>query len=158
MARLKMQQRTSHFFGIGVMHNVHAENIGTLWRSAYIMGAAFIFTVDKKYKQQSGDVFSAWSRIPLYHYRDLADLKAHLPHAARLIGVEMDERAVPLHDYRHPSTGVYLLGSEKHGLTKAAIEACHELVCLPGNFSLNVSVAGSIVMYDRIGKLETTLP
>jgi tRNA G18 (ribose-2'-O)-methylase SpoU len=158
LARLKQTYQSNHFFGIGIMNNVHEANIGTLWRSAYVMGASFIFTVDKKYKQQSGDVIVAWSKIPLYHYPTIHELKANLPYATRLIGVEMTEKAVPIGEYTHPSMGVYLLGSEKDGLSTEVLNACHELVSLPGHFSLNVAVAGSILMYDRISKLKTVLP
>ena len=43
----------------------------------------------------------------------------------------------------------YLLGAEDNGLTKAAIEKCHALVKFKSEMSLNVAVAGSIVLYDR---------
>lgn len=158
MARLKQSYASPHFFGVGIYHPLHEENIGTLWRSAYIMGAAFIFTVGQKYKPQSGDVVQAWTKIPLYHYSDFADLKAHLPHATRLVGIELSDDAVPLAGYSHPERCVYLLGSERDGLPPAVLQACHEKVALPGHFSLNVSVAGSIVLYDRISKVTTQLP
>lgn len=38
------------FFGIGVYQIKRSENIGTLWRSAYILGASFIFTIEKNTK------------------------------------------------------------------------------------------------------------
>lgn len=158
MARLKQTYKSNAFYGIGIMNTVHEVNIGTLWRSAYIMGAAFIFTVGKPYKQQSGDVMQSWNKIPLYNYADIDDLKAHLPYATRLIGVELTDDAVQLADYQHPTTGVYLLGSERDGLAPKVLKACHEVVALPGHFSLNVAVAGSILLYDRISKVPTVLP
>ena len=45
-----------------------------------------------------------------------------------------------------------LLGAEDHGLSKAALARCQHLVQLPGRASLNVAVAGSIVLYDRHAK------
>jgi tRNA (guanosine-2'-O-)-methyltransferase len=47
---------------------------------------------------------------------------------------------------------VYLLGAEDHGLSKKAIEKAQQLVKFDTPLSLNVSVAGSIVMYDRNSK------
>jgi tRNA G18 (ribose-2'-O)-methylase SpoU len=41
------------------------------------------------------------------------------------------------------------LGAEDSGLSKKAIEKCHFLVKFKSPKSLNVSVAGSIVLYDR---------
>lgn len=146
------------FYGIGIMQATREINIGTLWRSAYIMGASFIFTVDRKYKKQSADVVGTPSRIPLFHYHDLDDLKAHLPHGAPLIGVEMADEAIFIHQYEHPKRAVYLLGSETNGLSRKTLTACHQLVKLPGSFSLNVAVAGSIIMHDRISKIPHVLP
>lgn len=152
MARLKQTYAQNGFFGIGIMNNVDEINIGTLWRSAYILGAAFIFTVDKKYKKQTTDVVNAWQKIPLYHYDSIDDLVANLPYDTPLIGVELDDNAHDITSFEHPHRCVYLLGNEQSGLPPHAIEKCHRLVQLPGDYSLNVSVAGSIVMYDRIAK------
>ncbi len=146
------------FYGIGIMHGTNAVNIGTLWRHAYIMGASFIFTVDRKYKKQSADVVVTPSRIPLYHYRDIDDLKAHLPYGAPLVAVELTEDAVLVNDFHHPARAVYLLGSETNGLSDKVLQTCHSVVKLPGHFSMNVAVAGSIVMHDRISKIPHVLP
>ena len=43
------------FFGIGVYQPKTSHNIGTLWRSAYILGAKFIFIVDGKDNNQTSD-------------------------------------------------------------------------------------------------------
>jgi len=56
---------------------------------------------------------------------------------------------VPLETFEHPRRCVYLLGAEDHGLPKAAMEKAHHLVKFETPKSINVAVAGSIVMYDR---------
>ncbi len=146
------------FYGIGVMQATREINVGTLWRSAYIMGASFIFTVDKKYKKQSADVVVTPSRIPLYHYQHLEDLRTHLPYGCPLVGVELSNDAIMLSEFEHPKRAVYLLGSETNGLSPKTLASCHRVVRLPGAFSLNVAVAGSIVMHDRISKISHVLP
>ena len=158
MSRIKQQYTSNHHFGIGILNSTDETNIGGLWRSAYILGASFIFTVNKQYQPQSSDVVKAWTKIPLYHYKDIDDLKSHLPFSTRLIGVEMTDDASPLHEYQHPSRAVYLLGSEGRGLTKTALRSCHEVIFLPGHFSLNVATTRGIVLYDRITKMKTVLP
>ena len=40
------------YCAIGVYRGKTEHNIGTLWRSAFILGAAYIFTVENKYKKQ----------------------------------------------------------------------------------------------------------
>ncbi len=158
MARLQQQYVNNGFYGIGVHNSVHDANIGTLWRSAFIMGAAFIFTIGRPYKQQKGDVTHAWSKIPLYHYDDFSDFKRHLPHSTQLIAIELDENAKAIETYAHPERAIYLLGNEKNGLPEPIIKACHDIVQLPGEFSLNVAVAGSLVLYDRVAKTGRALP
>lgn len=158
MSRVTQKYQSDGFFGIGIVNNIDGLNIGTLWRSAYIMGASFIFTLDKKYKIESSDITRAWTKIPLYHYRDIEELKENLPYATKLVGVELDERAVELSEYQHPTRAAYLLGNESTGLTKEVMAQCHDLIQLPGSFSLNVAVAGSIVLYDRVSKVPTVLP
>ena len=140
------------FFAIGIQGGKNAINMGTLWRSANILGAAYIFTVGRRYKRQSSDTLKSWRHMPLFHLSDLEDMHTHLPHDCRLVGIELDPDAVPLEGYQHWDRAVYLLGAEDHGLSSAARLLCHDLIVLPGERSMNVSVAGSIVMYDRLAK------
>lgn len=142
------------FFAIGIVNNKTEANLGTLWRSADLFDAAFIFTVGRRYKRQSSDTLKTPRHTPLFNFEDVADLRAHLPMGCRLVGVELDERARHLDGATHPVQACYLLGAEDHGLTKDAMSACHELVKLPGRFSMNVAVAGSIVIYDRWRKQQ----
>jgi len=144
------------YFGIGVDHPKKAVNVGTLWRSASIFGAAFVFTVGRRYRKQASDTLSTPCRIPLVHFADVEDLLAHLPWSAPLVGIEIDELAIPIKQYRHMARAVYLLGAEDHGLTTDAVLKCHQLVQLPGGKCLNVSAAGSILLYDRWLQKEDT--
>jgi tRNA G18 (ribose-2'-O)-methylase SpoU len=146
------------YCAIGVFRGKTTHNIGTLWRSAFILGAAYIFTVENKYKKQASDVVRAWSRIPLFHYKSFDDLLNNIPHDCRLVGVEIDDRAEMLHEFQHPKRAIYLLGAEDTGLPEEVREKCHFLIKLPGNSSLNVGVTGSIVLHDRVTKVPTDLP
>jgi len=95
----------------------------------------------------------SWKHIPTFIYKDFEDFNSHRPHDCKLVGIELMDTATPIKDFKHPKQACYLLGAEDNGLTKEAIAACQELVYLPGTRSLNVSVAGSIVLFDRIQKL-----
>lgn len=140
------------FFGIGIQNTKTEMNIGTLWRSASIMGASFIFTIGKRYKRQPTDTMESYRHIPLYNYETFDDFYKSMPYDCQLIGVELDEKSIPVNEFKHPERAVYLLGAEDNGLTKEAIQKCHKLIQLPGKYCMNVSVAGSIAMYDRISK------
>ena len=91
--------------------------------------------------------------MPYFHYETFDNFYKNLPKGAMLIGVELDDKSVALESFEHPRRAVYLLGAEDHGLSKIAIEKSHYLVKFKSILSLNVSAAGSIVMYDRQTKL-----
>lgn len=137
------------FFGIGIQNSKTPENLGVLWRSAQNMGASFIFTVGRRYAKQACDTHKASGAMPYFHFENFDDFYRHLPKGAELVGVELDDRAVELSEFKHPRRCVYLLGAEDNGLTKQAIEKCRYLVKFDTPKSINVSAAGTVVMYDR---------
>jgi tRNA G18 (ribose-2'-O)-methylase SpoU len=155
---MKTENSKGGYCAIGVYQGKTHHNLGTLWRSAYILGAAYIFTIDGRYKKQSSDVVRAWSRIPLFNYKQFDDFLKSIPYDCRLVGVELDDKAEFLHEFQHPKRAIYLLGAEDSGLPDFVLEKCHMLIKLPGNSSLNVGVTGSIVLHDRASKVPTDFP
>ena len=139
----------NEFFGIGILNGKTPENLGVLWRSAQNLGASFIFTIGNRYAKQACDTHNAVKSMPYFHYENFEAFYKNLPKGARLVGVELTDEAQSLETFNHPRRCVYLLGAEDHGLSNAAIEKSHFLVKFKSQLSLNVSVAGSIVMYDR---------
>jgi tRNA G18 (ribose-2'-O)-methylase SpoU len=139
------------FWAIGVYHTKTEANVGTLWRTAHLYGAAFVFTVGRRYQRQSSDTPKTPLHTPLLHFADVADLVEHLPWSTPLVGVELDPRAVALPEYEHRERAVYLLGAEDHDLPMDVLDACHDVVQIPSLMpqSMNVAVAGSLIVYDR---------
>lgn len=139
------------FFSIGVVHPKHGINVGTLWRTANLYGAASVFTVGRRYQAQASDTMATPRHVPLHNYLTIDELIEHLPHGTPLIGIEMDPRAHPLSGFHHPERACYLLGAEDHGLTQVQIERCHQLIQIecPAVWSMNVAVAGSLVVHHR---------
>ena len=142
------------YFGIGILNVKTEANIGTLWRSANIFGASFIFVIGNRYKRQSSDTMQTWRHIPLFHYETFDQFYDFMPYDCQLIGIELDERSIPISEFSHPERCIYLLGAEDSGLSKDALNKCHKIIQLPGDYCLNVSTAGSIVMFDRIQKYK----
>ncbi len=141
------------YFGIGIEGSKTPVNVGTLWRSAVNFGASFIFTVGHRYNQQACDTIKAERQVPLWRFDDLDDLLDHLPSNCPLIGVENAEDSRPLPGFFHPERACYILGAEDRGLGQATMEAATATVIIPSTRCLNVAVAGSIVLYDRLAKL-----
>ena len=91
------------YFGIGIYHGKTSENIGTLWRSANILGADFIFTVGRRYNKQASDTMKTPRHIPLFHFDDWDDMFKHIPYDCPVVAVELAENSIPLENYGHRS-------------------------------------------------------
>jgi hypothetical protein len=67
-----------------------------------------------------------------------------------LVGIEMTEDAAELPSFRHPLNAAYVLGPERSSLSPAILAQCRHVVRIPTRFSLNLAVAGALVLYDRL--------
>lgn len=141
------------YCGIGIWQAKKSENVGTLWRTASLLGASFIFTIGRKYELQASDTTKAYKSVPLYNYPSFDDFYAHMPHDCFLVGIELFPGIKNLQQFTHPERAIYLLGAEDHGLSGNILQKCALQVKIPTPHSLNVAVTGSIVLYDRIAKL-----
>ena len=147
------KQKIDGYFGIGILSPKTEQNVGTLWRSAYQLGASVLYTIGGRYKSSSSDTLNVPARIPLIELDDwnsFAEWAA--PKAAVWVAIEMG--GTPLSEFKHPRNAIYILGSEDHGVPKSVLRGCREVVSLESEQygSYNVAVAGSLVMYDRMMK------
>ena len=143
------------YFGIGCINMKNPTNYGTLFRTAQVLGADFIFLIGKRFKAQITDTMKSFKHIPLYQYKTFEDFYENLPYGCQVIGVELDDKAENIFEFKHPKQCCYLLGAEDYGIPKKILDKCQKIIQLPGKRSLNVSTAGSIVLYDRLSKLSS---
>lgn len=139
------------FFGIGVAGVSKSMNVGSLFRTAHAFGASFVFTVGANYTRKVGrgaDTSNAPEQVPFYEFPDAQSLI--LPEGTELVGVEIVDDAVELPSFRHPRQAAYILGAERMSLPPALLERCSYSVRIPTHFSINVGLAGALVMYDRL--------
>ena len=73
-----------------------------------------------------------------------------LPKGCALVGIEITEDAALLPSFRHPLNAAYILGPERSSLSPAMLARCKHVVRIPTRFSLNLAVAGALVLYDRL--------
>ncbi len=139
------------YFAIGAENISKPMNLGSLVRSAHAFGASFFFTIAPKFAAREvrlSDTSDAAKHLPLYTYDAVDELA--LPRGCALIGVELGEDAVELPSFPHPSAAAYVFGPERGALSPELQARCQQLVKIPTKFSLNLGIAGAIVMYDRL--------
>jgi tRNA G18 (ribose-2'-O)-methylase SpoU len=153
------EEQMRGYFGIGI-EGVHKPmNLGALLRSAHAFGAAFAFTVAASYERDEGnlaDTSDAAGSLPFYEYPDLASFS--LPQGCQLVGIEIVEDAIELPSFRHPLNAAYVLGPERGRLSADLLVRCVHVVKIPTRFSINLSLAGALVMYDRLISLGRFAP
>ena len=147
------------YFGIGV-EGVHKPmNLGALLRSAHAFGAGFAFTIAATYERDEGnlaDTSDAAGNLPFYEYPDIE--RFWLPQGCQLVGIEIVDDAIELPSFRHPINAAYVLGSERGSLSEAVLARSVHVVKIPTRFSINLALAGALVMYDRMVSLGRFAP
>ena len=139
------------YFGVGIDGVSKAMNVGNLQRIAHAFGASFFFTINAQLRMrevESSDTSHAAGQMPVYRYPRAEDLS--LPVGCTLVGVEITDDAIELPRFRHPARAAYVFGSERLSLSGPLLEACAFVVKIPTRFSINVGMAGGIVLYDRL--------
>ncbi len=138
------------YFAVGVDGVSKAMNLGNLLRISHAFDASFFFTVNAQVRMADAqsDTSKAEDAIPHYKFREAGELR--LPQGCRLVGVEITEDAVELPRFRHPTRAAYVFGAERMSLSPEMLSRCEFVVKIPMRFSINVGMAGAIVLYDRL--------
>ena len=136
-------------------HVQDPQNLGTLLRTAEAVGVHGVLLPDRRAAGITATVSNASAgAVEHLHIaqvvnltRALQDLKAQRLWVA---GLEVDAQAIPFDQADLGGPLVLVVGSEGQGLSRLVRETCDWLISLPmvGQVeSLNVAVAGSIVLY-----------
>jgi len=139
------------YFGIGVERVSKPYNVGSVFRSAHAFGAGFVFTVAATYPRREGhntDTSDSMGQMPFYDFPDVASMM--LPEGCKLVGIELFDDSIELPSFQHPLRAAYILGAERFGLSPEMAARCDYVVKIPTRFSLNLGLAGALVMYDRV--------
>ncbi len=139
------------YFGIGAEGISKPMNLGAIMRTGHAFGASFVFSVSAAQKIRTvykADTSKSADHVPYYPWADIDDMA--LPHGCVLVGVELTDDAVELPSFRHPTAAAYVLGRERGDLSPEMIARCAHVVKIPTRFCVNVSIAGALVLYDRM--------
>ena len=144
-------------FAIAAFNISKEYNVGSLVRTAHATAASEVVLVgDRDWNVEAARTAELYTTV--LHLPDADAFRAHL--AARswqLVAVELHRRAVSLFDASYPERPCFLVGAELGGIPEELIADAAAVVQIPqwGLVpSLNLAVAGSIVVYDYLAKLH----
>ncbi|KAG6547662.1 hypothetical protein Mapa_011111 [Marchantia paleacea] len=153
-ARFVEDKKTASCFESFVLvHNVaKRHNLGTIARSATAFGVSELILVGRKDFNAFGS-HGASLHVQFRHFHTLPEAALYLKQAkdVDICGVEIVEGAQAIHKHPFRRSTAFMLGNEGTGLSKKEMEVCDLFVYIPqcgaGTASLNVTVAGSIVLH-----------
>ncbi|MFV2072453.1 MAG: TrmH family RNA methyltransferase [Thermoanaerobaculales bacterium] len=133
------------------------HNVGSLVRTAHAVAAAEMILVgERDWNVEAARTAELYTEI--VEISDLETFRNHL--AARewnLVAIELDDCAVNLFAAEYPPRPCFLLGAELGGIPAVLVAEADLVVRIPqwGLVpSLNLAVAGSIVVYDYLAKMH----
>jgi len=133
------------------------HNVGSLVRTAHAVAAEEVLLVGERdwnvEAARTAELYTTVNRLP-----DAVAFRSHLEERNwTLVAVELDDRAVSLFDAEYPERPCFLLGAELGGIPSELLDEAELVVQIPqwGLVpSLNLAVAGSVVLYDFLAKLR----
>lgn len=142
-------------FAVAAWSITKDHNVGSLVRTAHATAAAEVLLVgDRDWNVPAAMTSDLYTDISF-----LSDRSAFLGHLKTrgwsLVAVELDPRATNLFEAGYPERPCFLLGAERGGIPPDLLDEARLIVQIPqwGLVpSLNVAVAGSIVIYDYLSK------
>jgi len=133
------------------------HNVGSLVRTAHAVAVDEVILVgEREWNVEAAKTSELYTTVT-----QLANIEAFREHLEsrrwNLVAVELDRRAVNLFEAEYPERPCFLLGAELGGVPGELLDEAELVVQIPqwGLVpSLNLAIAGSIVIYDYLAKLH----
>jgi tRNA G18 (ribose-2'-O)-methylase SpoU len=131
------------------------HNVGSLVRTAHAVAAEEVLLVgEREWNVEAARTSELYTTVT--HLPDADSFRGHLTERnLQLVAVELDDRAVNLFEAEYPERPCFLLGAELGGIPSELLDDAELVVQIPqwGLVpSLNLAVAGSVVVYDFLAK------
>jgi tRNA G18 (ribose-2'-O)-methylase SpoU len=155
--RLEHYRRGLRPIALAAFDITKEHNVGSLVRTAHAAAVSEVILVgEREWNFEAARTADVYTRI--VHLADAAAFVAHLESRCwQLVAVELHPRAVTLFEAEYPSRPCFLVGAELGGIPPELLEHAALVVQIPqwGLVpSLNLAVAGSLVVYDYLAKLH----
>ena len=150
---------------VALINPKYPRNIGQVIRSASCFGVKQVWYTGNRAQIGEGKRLPREERMKGYANVDLIHFDyffEQFPDAIP-VGVEVLENAEISTTFEHPEKAVYVFGPEDGHIPQTVRRHCHRFVTIPSAHCLNLSVAVSLILYDRRLKrqqagLEPILP
>lgn len=144
-------------FAVAAWEISKEHNVGSLVRTAHATAAAEVILVGRReFNVEAARTAELYTDV--VHLADEQALRRRMASRGwQLVAVEIDERSMSLFEAEYPPNPCFLLGPELGALPESLLADAATVVQIPqwGLVpSLNLAIAGSIVIYDYLAKLH----
>lgn len=149
-----------------VLDNIRSmENIGAFFRTAdaFRIGALYLcgITARPPHREIHKTALGADESVDWQYFSTTAEACEHLKrNGYKIFAVEQVENSIKLDGFCAPEKSAYIFGNEVDGVNDAVLPYCEQAIEIPQQgtkHSLNVSVAGGILMYHLYNNLKNLL-
>jgi tRNA(Leu) C34 or U34 (ribose-2'-O)-methylase TrmL len=137
------------YAALGLYRPKDSKNLGAIMRAAGCYGAGLVALQGARFSLSSTDTQKAHRHIPVIETTDILSV---VPVGCRVIAVEFIPTARPLPALTHPERAMHVFGPEDGSLPPSLLERCDDVVYIPTDYCLNLSMAANTVLYDRMAK------
>jgi len=128
----------------------HAGNVASILRTAEVMAVDRVILYDcHSYSPNVTKGSHQW--LSLEFTDDPGILDIYKKSGYRIVGIENDENAISMYEYRYHEKSLLILGSEMGGIEPAIYPKLDDTVIIPQygvTKCLNVVYAGAIALYE----------
>lgn len=128
----------------------HEGNVGSILRTAEVMAVDKVIMYGTKgYSTTVTKGSHQWLNLEFTNTPDVIDDYKKIGY--RIVGIENDENAISMYDYKFHENSVLVLGSERGGIEEAIYPKLDDTVIIPQygvTKCLNVVHAGGIALYE----------
>ena len=157
LKRLEIYQRGLRPMALAAWNISKEHNVGSLVRTAHATGVENVFLAGtRQWNIEAAKTSQFYTSIEMLDGVDAFRQRLREENYA-LVAVELAPNATNLFEAEYPERPCFLLGAELEGVPEILLKEAALVVQIPqwGLVpSLNLAVAGSIVLYDYLGKLH----
>lgn len=153
---------------IVIAHNIRStHNVGSIFRTCEGFGIKHIIIsgytpyprqakdtrlphIAEKLTKQIHKTALGAEEMVSFEYQESLDLHTLKNNGYTIVGLEQNDRSIPLKNYTSPDKIALLLGEEVEGISSDLIAKCDDIIEIPMSGqkeSFNVSVAAGIALY-----------
>lgn len=143
-----------------------AYNVGSIFRTADAAAAAHIhlcgMSAHPPHIKLQKTALGAFEYVPWSYYERTSDCLDRLKSEdITIVGLEITEDAIPLHDFIWPQPVAVIFGNEVTGIHERNLGRCDAVLKIPMHGyknSINVATAAGIVLYHILDRWQVQQP